>query len=188
MSEGHPRQQRKIREIERIRGLVTGHPEGAHRSVTQVEQEGMTIGQHLADAITETLGSWKFIVGQSVFLFIWLIINSLGWFFRWDPYPFILLNLMLSFQAAFTAPIIMMSQNRQASRDRIASELDFEVNRMAAKEVDEIQAKLDELMKEQIVTLLETMKEYRVILDQLHERTDRIEQLILNTQNDRSDL
>ncbi|MCO5219943.1 MAG: DUF1003 domain-containing protein, partial [Thermomicrobiales bacterium] len=113
---------------------------------------------------------------------------SLGWIFRWDPYPFILLNLMLSFQAAFTAPIIMMSQNRQASRDRIASELDFEVNRMAAKEVDEIQAKLDELMKEQIVTLLETMKEYRVILDQLHERTDRIEHLILNTQNDRSDL
>lgn len=188
MSDEHPRHQRRLRELERIRGLVTGHPEGVHRSVAQVEQEGMTLGQHLADTITETLGSWKFIVIQSGFLFIWLIINSLGWFFRWDPYPFILLNLMLSFQAAFTAPIIMMSQNRQASRDRIASELDFEVNRMAAKEVDEIQAKLDELMQEQIVTLLESMKEYRVILDELHDRTDRIEKMIVNSARNESDI
>lgn len=188
MSEGHPRHQRRLRELERIRSLVTGHPEGAHRSAAQVEQAGMTHGQHLADTITEVLGSWKFIIIQSSFLLIWLIINSLGWFFRWDPYPFILLNLMLSFQAAFTAPIIMMSQNRQASRDRIASELDFEVNRMAAKEVDEIQAKLDELMKEQIVTLLESMNEYRVILNELHDRTDRIEKLILNSESDKTDI
>lgn len=186
MSNAHSRHQRRVRDIERIRGMVTGHPEGAHRSVTQVEQDTMTLGQHLADTITEVLGSWKFIIVQSGFLLIWLIINSLGWFFRWDPYPFILLNLMLSFQAAFTAPIIMMSQNRQTSRDRIASELDFEVNRIAAKEVDEIQSRLDELMTEQMVTLLESINEYRTILNELYDRTDRIEKLIRDSATDES--
>lgn len=181
MADEHPRHERRIREIERVRALVTGHSKGDRRSAAQVEQEGMTLGQHLADSITETLGSWKFIIAQSAFLCIWLIINSLGWLFNWDPYPFILLNLILSFQAAFTAPIIMMSQNRQAARDRIASELDFEINRVAAKEVDEIQSKLDQLMMEQMVTLIETMKEYSVVLEELHERTDRIEKLILKS-------
>ncbi|MCA9832983.1 MAG: DUF1003 domain-containing protein [Thermomicrobiales bacterium] len=185
MSEGHPRQQRRLREIERIRGLVTGHPEGSHRSAAQVEQAGMTRGQHLADRITEVLGSWKFIIVQSSLLLLWLIINTLGWIHHWDPYPFILLNLALSFQAAFTAPIIMMSQNRQADRDRVASELDFEVNRNAAKEVDEIQAKLDGLTSQQLQTLLDNLEEHRVLLHELHKRTDRIERLILETRDGR---
>lgn len=172
------RRERRAREIEHIRALVTRHTAGERRSVSQLEQVNMTRGQHLADMITEMLGSWKFIIIQSSLLFIWLIINSIGWILAWDPYPFILLNLMLSFQAAFTAPIIMMSQNRQASRDRIASELDYEVNRTAAREVDEIQAKLDDLTSQQVQSLLDMMEEHKVLLHELHARTDQIEQLI----------
>lgn len=179
MKQAHRYQQRRLREIERVRGLVTGHPQGAHRSVAQVEQADLSRGQHLADRITEVLGSWNFIVGQSTFLIVWLIVNSIAWFQHWDPYPFILLNLTLSFQAAFTAPIIMMSQNRQTQRDRIASELDFEVNRNAAKEVDEIQAKLDGLTSQQLQSLLDTLEEHRVVLHELRTRTSSIEQLIL---------
>lgn len=180
MSADDHRRERRAREIEHIRSLVKRHPAGQHRSVSQLEQVNMTRGQHLADTITEVLGSWKFIIIQSSLLFVWLIINSIGWMLAWDPYPFILLNLMLSFQAAFTAPIIMMSQNRQASRDRIASELDYEVNRTAAREVDEIQAKLDDLTSQQVQTLLDMMEEHKVLLHELHARTDQIEKLILD--------
>jgi len=79
-----------------------------------------TFGERLADQFSITIGSWRFVSTQSVLLITWLLINAMTTF-AWDPYPFILLNLMLSFQAAYTAPIIMMSQNRQADVDRVKS-------------------------------------------------------------------
>jgi uncharacterized membrane protein len=94
-----------------------------------------TFGERLADRIAATMGSWRFIIIQSRLLLGWIGLNVLAIAQHWDPYPFILLNLALSFQAAYAAPIIMMSQNRQAIKDRLAAENDFEVNRRAEDEV-----------------------------------------------------
>lgn len=89
----------------------------------------------MADGVTSTIGSWRFIIIQSVLLACWMAGNA--WFGHnaWDPYPFILLNLLLSFQAAYTAPAIMMSQTRQSDMDRKRAENDFEINVKAELEV-----------------------------------------------------
>ncbi len=89
------------------------------RSVNEIIDEKLTFGQRLADTVAKVVGSWTFIVTQSVLLIFWVILNVVAWMRHWDPYPFILLNLFLSLQAAYTAPVIMMSQNRQTVRDRI---------------------------------------------------------------------
>ena len=90
-----------------------------------------SLGDKIADGVVTTLGSWRFIIVQSVFLLFWLALNITGIIFRWDPYPFILLNLMLSFQAAYTGPIVLKAQNRQADRDRARDDHE-------AEEVDEL--------------------------------------------------
>ena len=102
-----------------------------------------TTGQKAADFLTKWAGSWTFIVIFGIILLIWIIIN--GYFLiqyelgkPWDPYPFILLNLVLSCLAATQAPIILMSQNRQGEKDRIKAEYDYAVNRKAEKEIREI--------------------------------------------------
>ncbi len=102
-----------------------------------------TFGQKAADSLTKWAGSWTFILMFGVFLVLWMIINGylmiqykLGE--PWDPYPFILLNLVLSCLAAIQAPIILMSQNRQAEKDRLKAEYDYAVNRKAEKEIREI--------------------------------------------------
>ncbi len=96
------------------------------------------------------MGSWRFIGIQSALLAIWVTFNVIGWLNHWDPYPFILLNLALSFQAAYSAPIIMMSQNRQAAKDRIMIEEDFRVNHVAE---DEIRAIITHLERQDQVML-----------------------------------
>jgi uncharacterized membrane protein len=78
-------------------------------------------------------------------LTVWIILNGLAWVNHWDPYPFILLNLMLSFQAAYSGPVIMMSQNRQSSKDRLAAEIDHEVNAKAELEINNLMRHMDEL-------------------------------------------
>ena len=80
--------------------------------------EPATLGERVADAIAAGMGSWRFIIIQSVVVFLWIVINGLGFILRWDPYPFILLNLAFSTQAAYTGPILQMTSNRSASRDR----------------------------------------------------------------------
>src|SRR5262247_3331933 len=87
-----------------------------------------TSGQLMADRVTRLLGSWPFLVAQTIILTLWVAFNVIAWAQHWDPYPFILLNLALSFQAAYAAPIIMMSQNRQAAIDRRAAEHDYQIN------------------------------------------------------------
>lgn len=76
------------------------------------------LGDKIADKVTEALGSWNFIIAQSFVLALWIVLNSVSWFYHWDGAPFILLNLCLSFQAAFTGPIVLLSQNRAAAKDR----------------------------------------------------------------------
>lgn len=97
-----------------------------------------TVGQKAADWVTKWAGSWYFIAGFFVFIAIWMATNVFAWLNEWDPYPFILLNLILSCLAAVQAPIILMSQNRAAQRDRIKAEFDYRINKKAEKEIREI--------------------------------------------------
>jgi uncharacterized membrane protein len=110
-----------------------------------LRHDNRTMGQRASDKLTEHMGSWHFILLFFLFLIIWMIINVIGFIYRWDPYPFILLNLCLSCLAAVQAPIIMMSQNRQAERDRLAAKYDYAVNRKAEKEIQNMQKDLDEI-------------------------------------------
>ena len=102
----------------------------------------LTQGQHLADTISKWGGSWAFIISFFVFLIIWMSLNIYLITIKWDPYPFILLNLTLSCLAAIQAPIILMSQNRTVQRDRAKAERDYIVNRKAEREIEKIQKNL----------------------------------------------
>jgi uncharacterized membrane protein len=110
-----------------------------------------SLGERAADAVTGTIGSWRFIILQSCILVIWAMLNVTGWIRHWDPYPFILMNLMLSLQAAYAGPVIMMSQNRMAEHDRRVAQKDFRMDTRAEHEVRLIMAHLerqDEMLSE----------------------------------------
>src|SRR5712692_7617208 len=112
-------------------------------NVNKVADERLTAGQRVADGVAATMGSWRFIIIQSCILVAWLILNSIALINHWDSYPFILLNLALSFEAAYAAPIIMMSQNRQASKDRLTAESDYHCNVKGEEEIRHIMEHLD---------------------------------------------
>ena len=99
----------------------------------------LTFGQRVADAVAAMMGSWTFIIAQSIVLAVWIVVNVVAWVEHWDPYPFILLNLALSFQAAYAAPFIMISQNRQAERDRLQAEQDYRTNVEAEQRIEDLQ-------------------------------------------------
>ena len=105
------------------------------RNVNELYDEHLSFGQRVADGVARVVGSWPFIIVQSIILAGWIVVNVLAWVKHWDPYPFILLNLFLSMQAAYTAPVIMMSQNRLAAHDRIEAHHDFLINQKAEEEV-----------------------------------------------------
>jgi uncharacterized membrane protein len=92
------------------------------------EAQEKTLGQRMADRFTTGAGSWTFIIVFLCFLAVWIAVNAVAWMHHWDPYPFILLNLLLSCVAAIQAPVILMSQNREEARDRIRAQADYEVN------------------------------------------------------------
>lgn len=117
-------------------------------------QKRLSSGDRIADKVASTVGSWRFIIIQSCLLVMWIILNVTAWIKHWDPYPFILLNLMLSFQAAYTAPIIMMSQNRQSSVDRQSAEHDYQVNVKAELEIELLHDRI-ELLHDLIHSLRE---------------------------------
>jgi uncharacterized membrane protein len=100
----------------------------------RLAEHSRTTGDRVADRFAAVVGSWKFIIIQSVLLCIWVILNITAWIAHWDPYPFILLNLALSFQAAYASPIIMMSQNRQARLAERRNHLDLQINLLAEQE------------------------------------------------------
>ena len=112
------------------------------RNVNEIIDERLTLGQRMANSVARIVGSWVFIITQSVILVFWVIFNIVAWASHWDPYPFILMNLFLSLQAAYTAPVIMMSQNRLAARDRIEAHQDFLINQKAEEEIRAILAHL----------------------------------------------
>jgi uncharacterized membrane protein len=114
----------------------------ANRNANQVIEQEATFGERVADSVARFGGSWNFIILFSVFLVIYTGINVVLQGKAWDPYPFILLNLFLSMLAAIQAPVIMMSQNRQDTKDRLRSELDFDVNRRAESEIQGLAHKI----------------------------------------------
>lgn len=115
----------------------------ASRNPNQIIEEESTFGDRIADAVAHFGGSWKFIISFAIVLTTYTYINSMLGGRAWDPYPFILLNLFLSMLAAIQAPVIMMSQNRQDTKDRLRSELDYEVNRRAEAEIQGLARKLN---------------------------------------------
>ncbi len=115
-------------------------------------------GALIADWVAETVGSWRFIIIQSGVLAIWIMLNLIAIIDHWDPYPFILLNLVLSFQAAYAAPIIMMSQNRQSEIDRRHAEHDYRINVKAELEIELLHTKLDALREQEILKLIDIIE------------------------------
>ena len=133
---------------------------------TQFIEGRLTAGQRIADTVASTMGSWTFIIIQSALLFVWIILNITAYVQKWDPYPFILLNLALSFQAAYAAPFIMMSQNRQQDIDRAAAENDYKINIKAELEIELLHQKLDQLRETEVLHLTEEVRELTALLKQ----------------------
>ena len=121
----------------------------AMRNANQMIDEESTFGERIADKVARFGGSWRFIISFGIVLCVYTLINIILGGKAWDPYPFILLNLFLSMLAAIQAPVIMMSQNRQDTKDRLRSELDYDVNRKAESEIQMLSGKLN-LMHEKL--------------------------------------
>ena len=124
----------------------------------------LTLGQRVADRVAATMGSWNFIIIQSAVLCVWIARNVTAYVQKWDPYPFILLNLALSFQAAYAAPFIMMSQNRQQDIDRKAADNDYKINVKAELEIELLHQKLDQLRETEVMRLTETVSDLAALL------------------------
>lgn len=123
--------------------------------------ETLGFGSRLADSVAKGMGSWSFIILQTILVLFWMGLNLVGFLYHWDAYPFILLNLLFSTQAAYAAPIIMMSQNRQNDRDRIQAQADYQTNIDAKLEIEALTIQLNKLEVEKldvIIRMLEEMK------------------------------
>ena len=160
------------------------------RNVIAEHEEQLGLGQRVADRVALMVGSWTFILVQSGIFLIWVAINIYlviaeikqpGSLKAWDPYPFILLNLILSFQAAYTGPVVMMSQNRQTEKDRLMAQHDYEINLKSEEELEVVMDHLehqDRLILDAIARLeaLQVTPPVREIADKLEEVLKRVEQ------------
>jgi uncharacterized membrane protein len=139
-----PLSEREARVIARVAKRVH-----TARNVNREFEQRLTVGQRLADQVAAVGGSWGFIIGFGVFLGLWVALNVIVLVeSAFDPYPFVFLNLLLSMLAALQAPIIMMSQNRQAAKDRLAAALDYEVNVKAEISIAQLHDKIDQLQEQ----------------------------------------
>jgi uncharacterized membrane protein len=148
---------------ERLLGELR-HARRTQRDLPAPRISRLSTGQRFADAVTGTVGSWRFILVQSGILALWIAANVIGWIGRWDPYPFILLNLALSFQAAYTAPFILMSQNRQQEIDRHAAQEDYRINIKAELEIELLHQKIDALREQEVLALTRAVEELAEML------------------------
>jgi uncharacterized membrane protein len=123
--------------------------------------ESMSFGNRIADSVAKGMGSWNFIIIQTVLVVIWMTLNMIGFMYHWDVYPFILLNLLFSTQAAYAAPIIMMSQNRQNERDRMHAEEDYQTNIDAKKEIEALAILLKNIEVEKLDKIIKMMEEMK---------------------------
>ena len=124
-------------------------------------KDTLGFGSHLADSVAKGMGSWRFIIIQTLIVLIWMGLNLIGFVYHWDAYPFILLNLLFSTQAAYAAPIIMMSQNRQSERDRIQAQSDYQTNVDAKLEIEALAIRLDNIETEKLDKIIEMLEEMR---------------------------
>jgi uncharacterized membrane protein len=123
-----------------------------------LNQESLEFGQRLADNVAQGMGSWRFIIIQTIVVALWMILNVVGFAYHWDVYPFILLNLVFSTQAAYAAPIIMMAQNRQNDRDRAQANADYETNCKAKEEIELLMSKLNSIEIDKLDKILDLLQ------------------------------
>ena len=128
----------------------------------QKHTEARSFGSRLADSVAKGMGSWNFIIIQSILVVLWMGLNLVGLIYHWDAYPFILLNLLFSTQAAYAAPIIMMSQNRQNERDRMHAEEDYQTNVDAKKEIEALTEKLNRLDVDKLDKIIDMLTEMKI--------------------------
>jgi uncharacterized membrane protein len=135
--------ERKVREIRNLNEKLTAE---------------RTVGQKIADSVASGMGSWRFIIIQTLVVVVWMILNMVAFMHHWDPFPFILLNLVFSTQAAYAAPIIMMSQNRSAERDRAQAQNDYETNIAAKEEIEQLMRRLDAIEENKLDKILSILE------------------------------
>src|SRR6476620_2479845 len=155
----HETEERLLTELRTLRRGLRQTQDGSQTVSSQ-----LTMGQRIADAVAATMGSWTFIIAQSIALMFWIALNVTAYVQQWDPYPFILLNLALSFQAAYAAPFIMMSQNRQQEIDRQAAEHDYQVNIKAELEIELLHEKIDKLREQEVTQLTQAVADLTEML------------------------
>jgi len=146
-----PARERKV--LERIAKRLA-----ISRNVNREFEKQLTVGDHLADRVAEIGGSWGFIIAFGVFIAIWMLINTALLAGGFDPYPYVFLNLILSLLAAIQAPVIMMSQNRQSDKDRLAAAHDYEVNLKAEIEIAALHEKLDRIRAYELTEILQRIE------------------------------
>ncbi len=154
----HEAEERLLKELRALR-------RGARRiDMHTSTRPPLTLGQRIADQVAATMGSWRFIIIQSSILLMWIGLNVTAYVNHWDPYPFILLNLALSFQAAYAAPFIMMSQNRQQDIDRRDAENDHQINIKAELEIELLHQKIDQLREKELLTMAQAIADLTQML------------------------
>src|SRR6185503_5359666 len=121
-------------------------------------KDSLGFGQRLADRVANGMGSWTFIIFQTILVALWMGLNVIAFIKHWDPYPYILLNLLFSTQAAYAAPIIMMSQNRQNERDRAQALADYETNIEAKKEIESVVVLLNNIEATKLDKIIEMLQ------------------------------
>ena len=152
------------------RRMEQGHP------LAEGDDFAPTFGDRVADRATTIIGSWRFILILFVLLVLWIVLNIVAWMEHWDPYPFIFLNLVLSFQGAFAAPIILMSQNRQEERDRVAERRDHAINLRAEQEIVDLLDRIDALARAQHAEIAALRTEQQALASRLDALLSRLEQ------------
>ena len=125
-------------------------------------EDERTFGERIADSVAQSMGSWTFIIIQSLIVIAWMVLNIVAFVYHWDEYPFILLNLVFSTQAAYAAPIIMMSQNRSSDRDRQHAEADYQTNVQSKKEIEELMNALHKIDVDKLDKIIHLLTENNV--------------------------
>lgn len=123
----------------------------------ELHKENLSFGSKLADKVATGMGSWRFIIIQTIIVFIWMGLNFVAFIYHWDPYPFILLNLLFSTQAAYAAPIIMMAQNRQNERDRVQAQADYQTNIDAKLEIEALAIQINKMEVDKLDKIIEML-------------------------------
>ena len=141
--------------------------ENQKRSLEKTSTEKSPLGHRLADSMAAEVGSWRFLISQSAILASWVGLNMMPGVPHWDQSPFMMLNLVFSFASAYTAPIVLMSQNRQSDIDRKNDKLDHQVNLRAGENIELLHEKLDNLHSKQLKELTQLVKQQQQIINEL---------------------